>query len=118
VIFYVDITSSWTLRQRKRWHSQQSGINCFGFSRRTMPGLPEIRMNPSPQKLNGELPCPKSVDMACPMIALVSDAAHRAPHIGRDASLDDGRVAGLNTEKTLGITLSPGLRALADKVTE
>jgi hypothetical protein len=59
VIFCVDIRSSWTSRQRKRWHSQQSGFNCFAFSRRTMPGLPEIRMNPSPQKLNGELPCPQ-----------------------------------------------------------
>jgi hypothetical protein len=44
-----------------------------------MPGLPEIRMNPSPQtKRRVTLPS-KSVDMTCPMVALVSDAAHRAP---------------------------------------
>jgi hypothetical protein len=67
------------IETKERWHSQQSGFNCFAFSRRTMPGLPEIRMNPSPQtKRRVTLPS-KSVDMTCPMVALVSDAAHRAP---------------------------------------
>ena len=77
MIFCVDIMSSWTSRRRKRWHSQQNGFNCFAFSRRTMRGLPEIRMNPSPQSKRRVTLLSKSVDMTCPMVALVSDAA---PH--------------------------------------
>ncbi len=53
MIFCVDIMSSWTLRQRKRWDSQQSG--CFAFSRRTMPGLPELTLNEVIERYRGRI---------------------------------------------------------------